>query len=97
MTDGARIDMILYTGLSQHEEDRLRALEPNVMRLLEDHGIRNRAVWTTFGVDERRSLVFCVPGDLLPKVLYKMPSHRFEDLSGEDLLTGIDEALEKAD
>lgn len=63
------------------------------MRLLDDHGIRHRFVWTTFGVDEQRSLVPCVPGDLLPKVLCRMPARRFEDLGDDGILSELGEAL----
>ncbi|MBO8131922.1 MAG: hypothetical protein H0Z29_10505 [Candidatus Marinimicrobia bacterium] len=89
MSKEAEISMMLYTGLHKHEENKLKKIETNVVKIMLEKGDNRRPIWTNTYIMNSCLLQLVIPGTSQPKTLFELPEEQFTNLFESDIVLQI--------
>lgn len=89
MSDEAEVTMALYINLSAKEENTLKSIEGDIMRLTFRKGITQRLIWTSITSANNRFIQLCMYGKPQPKVLFEIEAGEFTNISKDELITQL--------
>jgi hypothetical protein len=95
MLDNEQAIMALYIDLLPEEENTLKAIEDNALRVLYDHGVFARPVWTSRTGTNGRIIMLCLPAGSQPTVVFELPSSELATLSHDELSSRLNKSMEQ--
>lgn len=93
MTGEAKADMAIY-DVQPQEENKLRVIEDQLLKLLLDKGITVRPIWTSRSEADTRFVQVCITSSPNPKVLFELPGGELARLSPEELISLLRDNIE---
>jgi hypothetical protein len=93
MSDDAEVNMALYMDLLPEEKKVLRRIEDGVLRVLFDHAVFARPVWTSRTDAKGRVVNLCLSTGPQPTVVFELPSSELATLSHDELLSRLNESM----
>ena len=89
MSKEAKLSMMLYKGLHPQEENKLKRIESDVVKLMLEKGDNRRLMWTSTSIMNSRFLQLVVPETSQPEVLFELPEEQFANLSESHIVSQI--------
>lgn len=89
MSKEAEVSMMLYKGLQPQEENKLKRIENDVVKLLLEKGDNRRPMWTSTSITNNRFLQLVVQETSQPEVLFELPEEQLANLSESDIVSQI--------
>lgn len=94
MSKEAEISMMLYMGLQQQEENKLKRIENHVLKLLRENWDYRRPMWTSRSTTNGRFLQLIVLATPQPEVLFELRDEQLASLSENEVLLQIKNKIE---
>lgn len=95
MSKEAEMSMMLYMGLHQHEENKLKRIENHVLKLLCENWGHIRPMWTSRSTTNGRFLqLIIILATPQPEVLFELTDEQLASLSESEVLLQIKNKIE---
>jgi len=89
MSKEAEVSMILYKGLQPQEENKLKRIENDIIKLMLEKGDNRRPMWTRGSITNSPFLQLVVLETSQPEVLFELPEDQLANLSESDIVSQI--------
>ena len=89
MSKEAEVNMMLYKGLQPQEENKLKRIENDVVKLVLEKGDNRRPMWTSTSITNNRFLQLVVQETSQPEVLFELSEEQLANLSESDIVSQI--------
>lgn len=89
MSKEAEVSMMLYKGLQPQEENKLKKIENDVIKLMLEKEDNRRPMWTRRSITNSRFLQLVVLETSQPEVLFELPEDQLANLSESDIVSQI--------
>ena len=89
MSKEAEVSMMLYKGLQPQEENKLKRIENDVIKLMLEKGDNRRPMWTSKSITNSRFLQLVLLETSQPEVLFELPEDQLANLSESDVVSQI--------
>jgi len=94
MSKEAEMSMMLYMGLQQQEENKLKRIENHIIEILFKNRDYIRPIWTSRSTTNGRFLQLIAQGTPQPKVLFELTDEQLASLSENEVLLQIKNKIE---
>ena len=85
----AEVSMMLYKGLQPQEENKLKRIENDIVKLMLEKGDNRRPMWMSRSITNSRFLQLVVLETSQTEVLFELPEEQLANLSESDIMSQI--------